>query len=192
MPNGSLESWLHPVPGADTSTNEVRILGLVERLSISIDVACALEYLHHLCHNPFVYCDLKLDNIFLDNDMIAYVAYFGLTMFFSESMSKYSSIGYAAPKYNMGSNASAFGDVYSYGILLLEMFTGKRPTDSMFKIGRTLHSFSKTALLDEIIGVACLAESPRERMDIGDVVKELQLIRDILLASHAIHSSISG
>ncbi|KAH0781261.1 hypothetical protein KY290_000859 [Solanum tuberosum] len=97
MPNGSLESWLHPIPGADASTNEVRIIGLVERLSISIDMACALEYLHHLRHNPFVYCDLKLDNILLDNDMTAYVAYFGLTMFFSESMSKYSSIGYAAP-----------------------------------------------------------------------------------------------
>lgn len=133
----------------------------------------------------------------------------------------------------MGGNASAFGDVYSYGILLLEMFTGKRPTDSMFENGLTLHNFAKTALLDEIvdpmllprssrerqeeeegvlinpddssikqaqeclisilqIGVACSVESPRERMDIADVVKELQLIRDILLASHAIHTSTSG
>ncbi|XP_049414411.1 putative receptor-like protein kinase At3g47110 [Solanum stenotomum] len=234
MPNGSLESWLHPIPGADASTNEVRILGLVERLSISIDVACALEYLHNHCHNPIVLCDLKPDNILLDNDMTAHVADFGLTMFFSETMSKYSSIGYAAPENSIGGKASEFGDVYSYGILLLEMFTGKRPTDSMFENGRSLHSFAKTALLDEIvdpmllpsnsrerqeaeeegvlinqddtsikqeqeclisiiqIGVACSAESPRERMDIGDVVKELQLIRDILLASHAIHSSTSG
>ncbi|KAJ8557358.1 hypothetical protein K7X08_002983 [Anisodus acutangulus] len=156
-------------------------------------------------------------------------------------MSKYrpnqsSSIGYAAPEYSMGENASAFGDVYSYGILLLEMFTGKRSTDSMFEDGLTLHNFAKMALpeiIDEIvdpmllhnssrerqeeeeeglinpddssmkqaqeclmsiiqIGVACSFESPRERMDIGDVVKELQLIRDILLASHAIHSSTSG
>ncbi|XP_055822825.1 putative receptor-like protein kinase At3g47110 [Solanum dulcamara] len=232
MPNGSLESWLHPVRGADASANEVRILGLVERLNISIDVACALEYLHHHCHNPIVYCDLKPDNILLDNDMTAHVADFGLAMFCSEAMSKYSSLGYAAPEYSMGGNASAFGDVYSYGILLLEMFTGKRPTDSMFENGLTLHSFAKTALLDEIvdpmllprssretqeeegvlinpddssikqaqeclisilqIGVACSVESPRERMDIADVVKELQLIRDILLASHAIHTSTSG
>ncbi|KAK4737167.1 hypothetical protein R3W88_000864 [Solanum pinnatisectum] len=112
----------------------------------------------------------------------------------------------------MGGKTSASGDVYSYGILLLEMFTGKRPTDSMFKNGRTLHIFAKTSLLDEIvdpmllpsnnrerqeaeeegIGVACSAKSPRERIDIEDVVKELQLIRDILLAFHAIHSLTSS
>nr|XP_025887981.1 putative receptor-like protein kinase At3g47110 [Solanum lycopersicum] len=92
MPNGSLENWLHPIPGADTSTNEVRILGLVERLTISMDVACALEYLHHHCHNPIVYCDLKPDNIVFDNNMTAHVADFGLTMFFSDAMSICSSL----------------------------------------------------------------------------------------------------
>ncbi|CAL5363838.1 unnamed protein product [Camellia sinensis] len=52
-------------------------------------------------------------------------------------------IGYTAPEYGMGSEVSAYGDIYSFGILLLEMLTGKRPTDEMFKDGLSLHSFVK-------------------------------------------------
>ena len=48
---------------------------------------------------------------------------------------------------------SILGDVYSYGILLLEMFTGKRPTDDMFKDGLNLHDFVKTALPDQVIDI---------------------------------------
>ena len=46
----------------------------------------------------------------------------------------------------MGADASTMGDVYSYGILVLEMFTGRRPTDDMFKDGLNLHKFVKMAL----------------------------------------------
>ncbi|KAM7515430.1 hypothetical protein LguiA_005013 [Lonicera macranthoides] len=60
-------------------------------------------------------------------------------------------VGYAAPEYGMGSEASAYGDMYSFGILLLEMVTGKRPTDEMFKDGLNLHEFSKMALSKPLI-----------------------------------------
>ena len=53
----------------------------------------------------------------------------------------------------MGNEMSIIGDVYSYGILLLEMFTGKRPTDDMFKDGLNLHDFVKTALPDQVIDI---------------------------------------
>lgn len=50
----------------------------------------------------------------------------------------------------MGSEVSTYGDMYSFGILVLEVFTGKRPTDDMFKDGLNLHSFAEVALLDEV------------------------------------------
>ncbi|KAL4387356.1 hypothetical protein GQ457_09G029560 [Hibiscus cannabinus] len=74
-------------------------------------------------------------------------------------------IGYAPPEYGMGSELSTKGDVYSYDILLLEMFTGRRPTDERFKEGLSLHNFVKEALPDrlvEIIDPFLLQESVRE------------------------------
>ena len=54
----------------------------------------------------------------------------------------------------MGGSVSAQGDVYSYGILILEILTGKRPTDEMFKDGLSLHSFCKMALPDRVMEIA--------------------------------------
>ncbi|KAM7514965.1 hypothetical protein LguiA_004548 [Lonicera macranthoides] len=54
-------------------------------------------------------------------------------------------------KYGLGSEVSAYGDMYSFGILLLEMVTGKQPTDEMFKDGLNLHEFSKMALTKPLI-----------------------------------------
>lgn len=56
--------------------------------------------------------------------------------------------GYA--EYGAGGEISIHGDVYSYGILLLEMFTGKRPTDEMFTYGMNLHSFAEAALPEQV------------------------------------------
>nr|TKS00434.1 hypothetical protein D5086_0000182980 [Populus alba] len=56
-------------------------------------------------------------------------------------------------EYGIGGKVSTYGDVYSYGILLLEMFTGKRPVDGMFKDGLNLHSYAKMALPDRIVEV---------------------------------------
>uniref|UniRef100_A0A7N0R8K1 non-specific serine/threonine protein kinase n=1 Tax=Kalanchoe fedtschenkoi TaxID=63787 RepID=A0A7N0R8K1_KALFE len=68
MPNGSLESWVH---GS-------RTLKFRQWLDIAIDIASALEYLHHDCEPPIVHCDLKPSNVLLDADMVAHVGDFGL------------------------------------------------------------------------------------------------------------------
>ncbi|CAL5322649.1 unnamed protein product [Camellia sinensis] len=165
MVNGSLEGWLHPVMGLDLLHNEPKKLDLHQRLNISIDVACALDYLHHYCQTPIIHCDLKPSNILLNEDMIGHVGDFGLARFLQEGNHNFNAkqgsstgvrgtIGYTAPEYGMGSEVTTKGDVYSYGILLLEMFTGKRPTDDMFKDSLNLHNFVKIALPYRVVEVA--------------------------------------
>ncbi|XP_058089363.1 probable LRR receptor-like serine/threonine-protein kinase At3g47570 [Magnolia sinica] len=161
MPNGSLEKWLHP--NVDEQP-QLRSLNLTQRLNIAIDVASALDYLHHHSKIPIVHRDLKPSNVLLNDDMVAHVGDFGLTTFLSKAAEGFSqnqtttsgikgSIGYIPPKYGMGGKASTHGDVYSYGILLLEMITGKSPTDDMFKDNQSLHRLAKSAFPEQVMEI---------------------------------------
>ncbi|CAM0910525.1 unnamed protein product [Alopecurus aequalis] len=152
MSNGSLESWLHPELDKHGSN---RSLSLGLKITIATDIAAALDYLHNWCTPPLIHCDLKPSNVLLDDDMCAHVGDFGLAQFLydhpSESLrGARGSIGYIAPEYGMGGKMSIEGDVYSYGIILLEMLTGKMPTDEMFKDGHDLHKFVELAFPHKI------------------------------------------
>ena len=99
MPNGNLDSRLH---------HESRNLSFRQRLDIAIDVANALDYLHHQLQTPIVHGDLKPSNVLLDDDMVAHVGDFGLAKLLPEANDIMSSdqtssrlmmgsIGYVAP-----------------------------------------------------------------------------------------------
>ncbi|XP_040957972.1 probable LRR receptor-like serine/threonine-protein kinase At3g47570 [Gossypium hirsutum] len=183
MENGSLEDWLHPSVGMN-KPETMRNLNFFQRFNVAIDVANALEYLHHRCETPIIHCDLKPSNVLLDGEMVGHISDFGLAKILSGDKPNFSTnesssvglrgtIGYAPPEYGMGSELSRNGDVYSYGILLLEMLTGKRPTNERFTEGLSLHNFVKTALPDrvvEIIDPILLQESVR-----GGIVADITL-----------------
>ena len=93
MPNGSLQKWLY---------SHNYFLDMLERLSMMIDVALSLEYLHHGCPFPVVHCDLKPSNILLNKDKVALVSDFGISKFLGneDSMTQtmtFATIGYMAP-----------------------------------------------------------------------------------------------
>ncbi|KAL3732377.1 hypothetical protein ACJRO7_029097 [Eucalyptus globulus] len=155
--------WLHPCPLPADVDGPSKILNLIQRIKITIDIAFALEYLHNQCHNTIVYCDLKPSNVLLDAEMVGHVGDFGLAKFVLESTSYTNTnissaalrgtIGYFAPEYGMGSGVSIEGDVCSYGILMLEMFTGISPTTEIFKENFNLHNFVEEALPKRVLDI---------------------------------------
>ncbi|PPD79668.1 hypothetical protein GOBAR_DD23406 [Gossypium barbadense] len=180
MANGTLESWLHHDYDEDHSS---RHLNFAQMLDIAIDVANALDYLHHHCRTPIVHRDLKPTNVLLDDDMVAHVGDFGMAKLLSDAASKLDNeqttssvikgtLGYLPPEYGMGGLTSREGDIYSYGILILEMITRKRPTDDLFGDGMSLHSYCKMVLpenLEEILDFRLLEQINRKSQKIrGD------------------------
>ncbi|XP_016580252.2 probable LRR receptor-like serine/threonine-protein kinase At3g47570 [Capsicum annuum] len=199
MSNGSLEKCLY---------SHNYFLDIMQRLSIMIDVACALEYLHHGCSLPVIHCDLKPSNVLLDGDMVAHLSDFGISKLLGEDESNLytktlATLGYIAPEYGLDGLVSTKCDVYSYGILLMETFTRRKPNDEMFEGDLSLKQWVSNSLPKSVMDVVdanlttqndsylkldcvasimevaldCCVDSPTRRKNMKDVVEMLQKIK---------------
>ncbi|XAR58124.1 Non-specific serine/threonine protein kinase [Bertholletia excelsa] len=199
MPKGTLSKHLF-----NWGEEGLRSLEWRRRLAIALDVARGVEYLHGLAHQSFIHRDLKPSNILLGDDMRAKVADFGLVRLAPEGKGSIETriagtFGYLAPEYAVTGRVTTKVDVFSFGVILMELITGRKaldesqPEESMHLVTwfRRMHlnkdTFRKAIdpnidLNDETLAsistVAelaghCCAREPYQRPDMGHAVNVL-------------------
>ncbi|KAF5207199.1 kinase-like protein [Thalictrum thalictroides] len=201
MPLGSLEDHLH-----DLSPDKKR-LDWNTRMKIAAGAAKGLEYLHDKANPPVIYRDLKCSNILLGEDYHPKLSDFGLaklgptgddTHVSTRVMGTY---GYCAPEYAMTGQLTLKSDIYSFGVVLLEILTGRKAIDNskaaaehnlvawarpLFKDRRKFSQMADPALQGQYpsrglyqalaIAAMCVQEQPSMRPLIADVVTALSYL----------------
>uniref|UniRef100_A0A7N0TUD2 Protein kinase domain-containing protein n=1 Tax=Kalanchoe fedtschenkoi TaxID=63787 RepID=A0A7N0TUD2_KALFE len=201
VPNGSVQSHLH---GQDKERSPI---DWVTRLKIALGAARGLAYLHEDSSPRVIHRDFKSSNILLEHDFTPKVSDFGLARTGMEEENGYIStrvmgtFGYVAPEYAMTGHLLVKSDVYSYGVVLLELLTGRKPVDMSQPPGEeNLVSWARPLLtsreglelmLDKGLGpgisydtvakvaaIASLCVQPEvsQRPSIGEVVQALKLV----------------
>ncbi|XP_008228930.1 PREDICTED: serine/threonine-protein kinase CDL1 isoform X2 [Prunus mume] len=133
MANGGLQEHLYPGSGPNAPSMK---LDWETRLRIALEAAKGLEYLHEHISPPVIHRDFKSSNILLDKYFHAKVSDFGLAKLGSDKAGGYVSTrvlgtqGYVAPEYALTGHLTTKSDVYSYGVVLLELLTGRVPVDT--------------------------------------------------------------
>lgn len=198
MPNGSLGSLLHERNGNP--------LEWELRYQILLGAAEGLAYLHHDCVPPIVHRDIKANNILIGLEFEPYIADFGLAKlvddgdFARSSNTVAGSYGYIAPEYGYMMKITEKSDVYSYGVVALEVLTGKQPIDPTIpeglhvvdwvrqKRGKGVEVLAPSLLsrpeseieeMMQALGIAllCVNSSPDERPTMKDVAAMLKEIK---------------
>ncbi|XP_047957588.1 PTI1-like tyrosine-protein kinase At3g15890 [Salvia hispanica] len=181
MTNLSLLSHLHGQHSAESHLDWTR------RMNIALGAAEGIVYLHHYATPHIIHRDIKASNVLLDSDFKAQVADFGFAKFIPDGATHVTTrvkgtLGYLAPEYAMLGKASESCDVYSFGILLLELASGKKPLEK-------LSSTMKRPITDWALPLACerkFSELADARLD--GKYNEEELKRVVLVGLICAHS----
>ncbi|KAI4314584.1 hypothetical protein L6164_027474 [Bauhinia variegata] len=193
LAGGSLDEALH---------EKSEQLDWDSRLNIIMGAAKGLAYLHHDCSPRIIHRDIKSSNILLEGNLDARVSDFGLAKLLEDEESHITTIvagtfGYLAPEYMQSGRATEKTDVYSFGVLVLEVLSGKRPTDASFiekglnivgwlnflitenrqrEIADPQCEGVQSESLDALLSVAiqCVSSSPEDRPTMHRVVQVLE------------------
>jgi len=198
MPNHSLDKHLFPC--------NANILNWDTRYQIALGVARGLAYLHESCRDCIIHCDVKPENILLDESFIPKIADFGMAKFLQRDFSRAlttirGTIGYLAPEWISGVAITPKVDVYSYGMLLFEIISGRRNSngehtgtgddftyfpvqvahkllvgDVASMVDHKLHGYVNLKEAERAFKVACwcVQDSEVDRPMMGEVVKILE------------------
>lgn len=197
MHNGTLKEHLRGGP------NDVKITSWVKRLEIAEDAAKGIEYLHTGCSPTIIHRDVKSSNILLDKNMRAKVADFGLSKPAVDGSHVSSivrgTVGYLDPEYYISQQLTEKSDIYSFGVILLELISGHEPisSDNFGLNCRNIVAWARSHLesgnIDAIIdasldtgydlqsvwkiaeaGIMCVEPKGAQRPTISEVLKEIQ------------------
>ncbi|KAL0012956.1 hypothetical protein SO802_000025 [Lithocarpus litseifolius] len=200
VPNGTLKDSLSGKSGIK--------LDWMRRLKVALGAARGLAYLHELANPPIIHRDIKSANILLDERINAKVADFGLSKPMGDDERDHvttqvkGTMGYLDPEYYMTQQLTEKSDVYSYGVVMLELVTARMPIERGKYIVRVVQmAMDKTKvlynlheILDPAIGLQtslkglekfvdlamrCVEDSGANRPAMGDVVKEVENIMQI-------------
>ncbi|CAN6247845.1 unnamed protein product [Urochloa humidicola] len=194
MPNGSLDQHLF--------SKEQPIIGWGIRYNIVMDVAAGLHYVHHEHEHMVLHRDIKASNIMLDSTFSARLGDFGLARVVSFNKNSYTDLGVAgtwgfiAPEYSVCHKATRKTDVYAFGVLILEIATGRRAlgechetfqllSDWVWKLhreGRLIEAIDDNVTSMEefntddairllLLGLACSNPNPLDRPSMAEVVQ---------------------